>query len=129
MTTLYIIKQNSKNKHYSYRKGREGKKRKTYTYTIALLHSNNTNITNTNKSTLAYTAHGHQCFHLALNRLNGEYQVAQGKNMYRLEVMYIFPPPYCYTREQGCHLGILLISGKSEVPFHGNSHSFSEKDM
>ena len=30
----------------------------------------------------------------------------------------------------GCHFsGISLISGKGEVPFRGNSHSFSEKDM
>ena len=31
---------------------------------------------------------------------------------------------------QGSHFsGISLILGKSEVPFQGNSHSFSEKDM
>ena len=32
--------------------------------------------------------------------------------------------------QQGSHFsGISLISGKSEVPCQGNSHSFSEKDM
>ena len=35
-----------------------------------------------------------------------------------------------HTTMQGSHFsGISLISRKSEVPFQGNSHSFSEKDM
>ena len=37
--------------------------------------------------------------------------------------------PVCRKR-QGSHFsGISLISGKSQVPFQGNSHSFSEKGM
>ena len=35
-----------------------------------------------------------------------------------------------FTLSQGSRFsGISLISGKSEVPFQGNSHSFSENDM
>ena len=43
---------------------------------------------------------------------------------------HFFVLPHTLGSSQGCHFSvILLIAAKSEVPFQGNSRSFSEKDM
>ena len=51
-------------------------------------------------------------------------------NNYYFILFCVVLNPLPALRMQGSHFsGISLISGKSEVPFQGNSHWFSEKDI